>query len=41
MVVKIHTAVFWVMTTGRSVTTFLGEDNAPNFRAENGDSMFL
>ena len=41
MAVKIHIAVFWVMTPCRLVTTFLHKHTAPKFRAENGDNMFL
>lgn len=40
MEVKIHIAVMWVVTPGRSVTTILQKHNASKFRAENGDCMF-
>ena len=41
MAVKTHTAVFWVMIPGRSVTTILQKHTASKFRTENGDSTFL
>jgi hypothetical protein len=31
-VVKIHIAVFWVMTAGKSATTFLGNILSPTLR---------